>query len=153
MSGRLGLVFVTSVGVTAGTGYFLLSDGGDSDVAVARVDDALVRAREEMDSLPSVVSGVVSSATGSSSAPANSKEELPSASNQLEAAEARSEVVASPKPGSGRRSRREVESPFPPRAEVSEDVCHMCSGPRLWFYADKLGATRLKRRFTPHPDP
>lgn len=28
--------------------------------------------------------------------------------------------------------------------------CHTCSGPRLWFFAEKL---RIKRRFTPHPDP
>jgi len=29
-------------------------------------------------------------------------------------------------------------------------LCHTCSGPRLWYLADKF---RFKRRITPYPDP
>lgn len=32
------------------------------------------------------------------------------------------------------------------------DFCHTCSGPRIWYFAEKLNP-RLKRRFTPYPDP
>lgn len=39
----------------------------------------------------------------------------------------------------------------PPVKKYSERAfCHTCSGPRIWFFAEKL---RLKRRLTPYPDP
>lgn len=50
------------------------------------------------------------------------------------------------------------EELVPPKKEEIQTVkkfserafCHTCSGPRIWFFAEKL---RLKRRLTPYPDP
>lgn len=34
--------------------------------------------------------------------------------------------------------------------QYGSTFCHTCSGPRIWYLADKF---RMKRRITPHPDP
>lgn len=152
MSGRLGTVLVASVGVTAGTAYFLLSDGGDSDVALARVDGAVVRAREEIDNLPSIVPGPLN--TGSTSSQTPKAKELQPTAVRHDTKVSGSQGKAVEAPSTRRNAPGEVTAPYPARSGPGPDAdtCPSCSGPRLWFYADKLGVTRLKRRFTPHPD-
>lgn len=122
MAGRLlAAALALSASATAGTAYYILSDGGDAAVAQRRVDSAIA---------------VVRDASETPATPALAKTDARAAPTSTEV-------------GSAGDAQSDVRS-----AATDEGYrgCHSCSGPRLWFYADKLGVTRLKRRIGPEAD-
>lgn len=150
MARRLGVALALSATATAGTAYYMLSDGGDPEVAQHRVDKALATVLEPISSggAPSS-SSIGDDGKGSTIVPAAN-----GVNAGCRGAVATSGKDASEVSQSGRR--RTVISPFPERNLAREESevggCHTCSGPRLWFYAEKFGATRIRRRIGPEPD-
>lgn len=121
-----------SVAATTGAIYYTVSEGGDSEKFNQWIQDK----REVLSNTLQVENATLLSnlpSTQNSIDNQNSAEESPDASS-------------------------EVAQPIPiqpsPTAKIGQRApgayCHTCSGPRIWFFAEKL---RLKRRFTPHPDP
>lgn len=128
-----------SVLATGGAAYYLASDGGDLDVFRARsssvrtrLDDQLMATfgaeetsflREGLDSIYAAL-------------PEMPKPKVkPTDTNA--AVDASSTENLQEQHQKGYRGARSV-------------MCHTCSGPRLWYLADKF---RFKRRITPYPDP
>jgi hypothetical protein len=138
MSAAVSAAMAASAAATAGTAFYMLSDGGDAAVAKRRVDGALARVLPDR-------------RAAGGTAPASQPDQAsdPALDLPQSAAAAAAEM---------RQRQHQVASPFPPRRDVPRDesaygACHTCSGPRFWFYADKLGVTRLKRRIGPNSDP
>lgn len=149
-SSRFTQVATLSLGTTAVAAYYLLSDGGDPSVARSRVDDAVSQAR---DAIP--VSTSLQTSEGDAKASSEDVRERATTAGLAQNGEI--------EPVTSNQVPDRNESPFPrrntPYSPQDTDLhpayhgCHTCSGPRVWFFAEKLGITRLKRRFTPYPDP
>jgi hypothetical protein len=150
MARRVGAALAVSAAATAGTAYYMLSDGGDAALAQRRVDTVLARLRP-------VAPAVAPGAAGAAAAAARPGTSAADAKLASATAPAAGTGAAAPAAASAAQRPRGAASPFPPRSQAGEGeahgACHTCSGPRLWFYADKLGVTRLRRRFGPQPDP
>lgn len=132
------VALIGSLGVTGGGIYFYLSDGGDPKVAQEKMEDARQRVIQESEKLH--IKGV---------------EGLGQAKEVLENARVKvvetSRSILSKDEEKGLNPDPAVDQPKEsPAMEPARSFCHTCSGPRIWFFAEKL---RLKRRFTPYPDP
>lgn len=146
MAERLGAFLCFSAAGTLGTAYYLLSDGGDPDVARARIDHAIDKAK-------AATSSNRASDTNSSDSQ-DKKVDIAQAQrpdmNQWDGSTMlRPDSVLTYSSGCDRSE----EGYFENNSDLYNSGCHHCSGPRIWFFADKLGVTRLKRRFTPYADP
>jgi hypothetical protein len=130
---RLVLVLSLSMAGSAATALYLLVDGTSPRVAKARANEYLKTIRHRLEGVPVPADAAVATSR-SSAAPI---EELH--------AQNRSKQTAIPR----RPEPTDRETTIHP---ASYAECHTCSGPRLWFFAEKLGITRLKRRFTPDPE-
>lgn len=120
---------------TGGTVYYCLSDGGDPDkldMKLAEISASLAERRERwLDSGEKVREALSTwmKPTEELNAAVKSNSTTSSAEPNID-----DQTVSSHQQENGN----------------TRAICHSCSGPRLWFFAEKL---RLKRRFTPHPDP
>jgi hypothetical protein len=168
--GRVVLLLSMSVAGSAATALYVLSDGGKLDVAQTRLNMYLHQAREHLAGAPGPLNrdgADTEKALGQASTseamqtpktgapPQDGVRPIGRGSAGTLAASggpvANQEVMQTERAVSPRRSNRaDRETGIHPAVYAG---CHTCSGPRLWFFAEKLGVTRLKRRFTPYPDP
>jgi hypothetical protein len=130
---RVLLVLSLSMAGSAATAFYLFSDGASPRAAMAQANEYLMTVKHRLAGVPAPSDGAVASSR-SSSTPIQ----------ELHARN-RSEHAAFPR-------RPEPTERETARHPASYAECHTCSGPRLWFFAEKLGITRLKRRFTPDPE-
>lgn len=136
-----------SVITTGGAMYYYVTDGGDVEVAREQID--MVKER--------LVSGSERLRTESANSFAYIKDVFErtreTVSKASHGAFSNKNIQLSEngdftRTESGDGASTEVENK--PRMVKERPLCHTCSGPRIWFFAEKL---RLKRRFTPYPDP
>lgn len=126
--------------VTGGTIYYYVSNGGDPKIAQEKMEHARDRLVIECENLH--VKGVdgleqAKDILGKAGVKANS---ILSKSSGAITADATSTENENENSKGVQSSSGIGAKPF----------CHTCSGPRIWFFAEKL---RLKRRLTPYPDP
>jgi hypothetical protein len=168
--GRVLLLLSMSVAGSATTAFYVLSDGGKPDVAQARLNEYIHQARERLADAPGPLNRVGVDAEKDLGR-TSSKEALqapnsgapPQDGVQPIGRGSAGTLAASRGPVTNQevtQTERAVYPRRPDRADRATGIhsavyagCHTCSGPRLWFFAEKLGVTRLKRRFTPYPDP
>lgn len=141
--GVIRLAIFASVATTGGAIYYGLSDGGNPD----RFREKVVQANESLATTAKKVHTCVSTTyDNASSAITTAVEKTTQVSHPKLATKeppaTNEQVTPSPQPS--------CEEIPPQREKPRSSFCHTCSGPRIWFFAEKL---RLKRRFTPHPDP
>lgn len=138
------MLCLSAVG-TLGTAYYLISDGGDSEAARARLNATVEKAK----TATQTVTATLKNATDGG---AVELEKLTRKDNDKESGRVASlseEGIFSPSHDSATRSGDGRTRTLP---DFQSSVCHHCSGPRIWFFAEKLGVMRLKRRFTPYSD-
>lgn len=136
--GLVRLAITTSVAMTGAAAYYYLSEGGDPE----KLDSNLRDTRAKIDS---TVASARAWTEQTAEAVKSHQDALPIPSvnaKEQNAVEGRSEGTEA------ERSERLRKSETPERQTGAR--CHTCSGPRIWFFAEKL---RLKRRITPYPDP
>lgn len=125
---------MTSIVTTGGAAYYFVSDGGDPKKFEAKMRDARLKINETVANLD--IRRIWPPAASSGKAVDNVAESVSAVADD------------GPQAGTGQLEERG------PRAMQQERqpgaFCHTCSGPRIWFFAEKF---RLKRRITPHPDP
>jgi hypothetical protein len=165
MASRVRTYLGLSAAGTGAAAYYLLSDGGDDAIARSRVNSVLpgLPLDRRPPSAPAVLApaptpGTAAEAAARKASKASAKAASIASEVAISAGAARAGDVASAvdQSDSALRYGHEKTALVLDTAATSpaSKVCHSCSGPRLWFFADKLGLTpRLKRRFTPHPDP
>lgn len=117
---------------TGGAAFYLVSDGGDLEVLRARSSTA----RTTLDERLMAVFGV---------------EETNFLREGLDNIYAALPEIPKPKTKPTPMEQVQVQREEEPQVYRKGGVlCHTCSGPRLWYLADKF---RFKRRITPYPDP
>lgn len=137
------VAIVASLATTGGAIYYRLSDGGDPEVARKKVEEKVNKLEREMSKFSETgvafvqrLKALASDAQKTASGDPQPAENVKSQNNE----------PFKPQDGD--------EKTLPPLDHPPEGAaypfCHTCSGPRIWFFAEKL---RLKRRFTPYPDP
>lgn len=128
--GTVRVAALVSLATTGAAAYYFLSDGGDA----AKLHERLRDTRAKLDS-------TVSSARDWTISTAS-------------AVQAKGAALVADRQNKDTNSIQNTSN----QPEHTEDMqqrqtgafCHTCSGPRIWFFAEKL---RLKRRITPYPDP
>jgi hypothetical protein len=165
MAGRLRTYLILSAAGTSAAAYYLLTDGGDERVARARVNAVLPGAPLDPEPATAVslmatsapTPGTAAEAAVRSAARAAEKAEKGAAAVAALTAAAAAVATADGSQEHGSNAGSSIAGTAKELAASDSSasrLCHSCSGPRLWFFADRLGITpRLKRRFTPYPDP
>lgn len=142
-----------SVVTTGAAAYYMLSDGGDQETLNSRITETGAKLAETGSKIADAsnklaergvergteLKGKLHSWTQSAMKEGTTQENL-----QRNSAE---ESIASTNAEDGTNNADRQTSGT---LEKKGTYCHTCSGPRIWFFAEKL---RLKRRFTPYPDP
>lgn len=136
--GLIRLSVAASVITTGAAGYYFLSEGGDSEKLQSNLRDTTEKVYQVLPAATDWAERVANTvlapqpATLPASVPLAVEEEVPERQTQ--------------------EARREASDPETERLPLKQTGahCHTCSGPRIWFFAEKL---RLKRRITPYPDP
>lgn len=129
---------VVSMVTTGGAIYYRLSDGGDPKVAQKKVEENIIALEGEVAKMGKAGAAFVDKLKALTS---NAKEDIQELLDTHKSKD--SSVDAIDDKDSPVYHEREPQMSTHP-------FCHTCSGPRIWFFAEKL---RLKRRFTPYPDP
>ncbi len=123
-----------SLCATGAAVLYVLSDGGDVAVLEQRAEAARARAETLPAELKAAYERVVAMIPVPSPAAASVTENSEKSSNT------EAEAVQRPQAQATQQATERPETPF----------CHTCTGPRIWYLADKF---RFKRRISPHPDP
>lgn len=143
---------ILSVATTGGAMYYFLSEGGDPE----KLDDNITNATEKLTQIGAKVSETSAKLAETTS---TFKETVSSWTVPKEQTEQHLTTERNPtdlhadtmhnaQKGADNSS-TSMEMRFR-NNQLSDSKCHTCSGPRIWFFAEKL---RLKRRITPYPDP
>ena len=131
-----------SIIVTGGALLYIASDGGDEQVLrtrtrhlATRIDKSLVETvgEERYTSMRSAVDKVIS---------------YKPEADKPETEKPVPEPLAVETIALQHQQQQQQQKDTPPRRGSA--FCHTCSGPRLWYFADKF---RIKRRIGPYPDP
>lgn len=137
-----------SILTTGAAAYYFLSDGGDRD----KLDERLRNTRSKLDTtVTSARNWTAATAATVQTQVISSIHNRKQRDDEKGSTETRIQPTGETKGEIVENVRRREER------RMGEDndrrrrgYCHTCSGPRIWFFAEKL---RLKRRFTPYPDP
>lgn len=137
------IAVVASLATTGGAIYYRLSNGGDPDVARKKVEENVTKLENEVSKFGEAGTAFLQKLKTMT---AGTQHIVSEGSHPTEPVKAQS--IETPDSGD------ETKTISQPLRQINEDdsrpFCHTCSGPRIWFFAEKL---RLKRRFTPYPDP
>lgn len=137
------LAVVASLATTGGAIYYRLSDGGDPEVARKKVEENFNKLENEVSKFGETGAVFIQKLKA-----------MASGTQEIASEDSHSVVAAKAHKNESSDSEGDAPSIPPPPSPSPEDAshpfCHTCSGPRIWFFAEKL---RLKRRFTPYPDP
>ena len=149
-----GAVILSVAGTTAAALY-IASSGGDKDELVVKTDQAISWIRNKGEEARSLdVNAMISDAQARMKSLSNTLTSTTPMQKEREEA-----TIANDK---GNKTtliidkERDLSNPHAetPSKDTRIDFCHTCSGPRIWYFAERLNLTpRLKRRFTPYPDP
>lgn len=131
---------------TGGAIFYKVSEGGSAEITQEKLSDAKVRLTAQVERLASDVESTTNTTierlkTASAQAASLISEASNSEASHGEKEEDRATADA---------TTADTPSTKPEQGGGRRPYCHTCSGPRIWFFAEKL---RLKRRFTPYPDP
>lgn len=133
-----------SVLSTGGAMYYYLSEGGNSEVARDNVIEAKKRLLSESERLQAeAAKRIEQTKVAFGKAYERALEFAPTVLKDDASNIPKQDKNANKEAGSENAVVRHSENP-------DYQFCHTCGGPRIWFFAEKL---RLKRRFTPYPDP
>lgn len=148
--GIVRMAIAVSLCTTGGAIYYKLSEGGDPGIAQERLSDAKERLATDVERMASDMESTVNTTF----------ERLKTVTETVTSSISKASDPAPTTTGTETVSPTVTsEHDKPPVSENDEinmrdaaarPYCHTCSGPRIWFFAEKL---RLKRRFTPYPDP
>lgn len=134
---------VASLATTGGAIYYRLSDGGDPDVARKKVEENVTKLENKVYKFGEAGTAFL-----------QKLKTMTAGVQHIESEGSHSTEPAKVQSNESSDSENETTTISPPLRQINEDdshpFCHTCSGPRIWFFAEKL---RLKRRFTPYPDP
>lgn len=129
-----------SIITTGAASYYFLSDGGDPE----KLDERLRDIRAKLNTTIKSARNWAAAVAGSVQTQVVGGRDDGSLLNGGEGAIGSNvERMGQVKDGNAEKSMGKQE-------RDTSGYCHTCSGPRIWFFAEKL---RLKRRFTPYPDP
>lgn len=140
-----------SIVTTGAAAYYFLSDGGDHEKLEERLRDTRARLDATVTSARNWTTAAAASvrtqlATGHHNGSVKKNDDGRAVGANIErTGEVHGQNAETAKREQERESERERS-----KGRETGGYCHTCSGPRIWFFAEKL---RLKRRFTPYPDP
>lgn len=132
------LAIGASVLMTGGATYYFLSDGGDPHKLEENLSQTSAQLSETSTKIVEAGAQLKNSVVSWSQSLALSKDNVQE--GDVEGHSTERDIT---------QLQTDAEQP-PAHSGYREPYCHTCSGPRIWFFAEKL---RLKRRLTPYPDP
>ena len=135
--GAVRVAVAASVFFTGGAAYYYLSDGGNPEKLEQNLSDTTAILSQTATKLGDASTQLKQTVT-------TWKESIASGKN-----DENSESISDDSEGNPPEAIAELPTPAE-KQPIRDGFCHTCSGPRIWFFAEKL---RLKRRFTPYPDP
>lgn len=137
-----------SIITTGAAAYYFLSEGGDPDKLQSNLRDTTNKVNQSLASASDWADRVRSTVTAPLQ-PAVVPAAVPIAAEEQRTTHHKVQEQVQEKVQDGRDNADNPEKKASAPRQTGAH-CHTCSGPRIWFFAEKL---RLKRRITPYPDP
>lgn len=124
-----------SVATTGAAAYYFLSEGGSPEKLDSNLRNTWANINDTVAAARSLSEATVGSLKATDTAVPAKKED---------------DIMPGEKSSGAESLERKKNPPTEQQQWQTGAYCHTCSGPRIWFFAEKL---RLKRRITPYPDP
>lgn len=137
-----------SVATTGAGAYYVLSEGGDAGKVEKNLRDIRTKVESTITAIETYVSNLGPPALPLNAVAVEASGPKPSDVEPASRADAESSeesLIDGQVTERQEHVTRDTQQP----ERVTGAFCHTCSGPRIWFFAEKF---RFKRRVTPYPD-